>query len=406
VIRTPDGTVGKRAKCPHCGELTLVPGPQSAAEPAGSARPALASRSPQASDDIGQRIEFPCPACKLQMRTPAAAAGKRGKCPNCGATVQIPRHSSAGAAGDSQPAPTGSREPQRSGAVPNAASITATCPACGKRIRAAADAAGKTGRCPQCGGTIQIPRTSDPNKQARGRSAASPSRPAARDAIPGLTPLADFSPGLTPLEDPAPGLTPLGGSDIGLTPLADSGPGLTPLDDFGGLTPLGDLGGLTPLEPDPLASPFAGPPARSVNPYQTPSYAPRRRSTPSTAVVTAPAIAMMILTGLTALFMIPYVIVNNIRMLSAENPGPQGVQAEAFMGGYIIGTIMITLVLLAVYALMFVGAWRMMQLRNWGLALTSAILMLMPCTICWLGLPVGIWAIVVLSLQSTRDQFS
>jgi hypothetical protein len=31
--------------------------------------------------------------------------------------------------------------------------------------------------------------------------------------------------------------------------------------------------------------------------------------------------------------------------------------------------------------------------------------MLIPCTFCWMGLPLGIWAIIVLSLQSTRDQF-
>ena len=69
------------------------------------------------------------------------------------------------------------------------------------------------------------------------------------------------------------------------------------------------------------------------------------------------------------------------------------------------GTIAVALAFLAVYGLMFVGAWRMMHFKNWGLALTSAILMLIPCTFCWVGLPFGIWAIIVLSAQSTRDQF-
>src|SRR5262245_30094432 len=35
-------------------------------------------------------IEFPCPTCHQQVRTPDAAAGKKGKCPNCGTIVIIP----------------------------------------------------------------------------------------------------------------------------------------------------------------------------------------------------------------------------------------------------------------------------------------------------------------------------
>ncbi len=119
----------------------------------------------------------------------------------------------------------------------------------------------------------------------------------------------------------------------------------------------------------------------------------------------APAIAMMVVIGLSAVTVIPYMILNSLRLMSLENHGHQGVNEAAWAGGYVIGTIAVALLFLAIYGLMFVGAWRMMHFRSWGLALTSAILLLIPCTVCWMGMPLGIWAIIVLSLQSTRDQF-
>jgi hypothetical protein len=229
------------------------------------------------------------------------------------------------------------------------------------------------------------------------------------DDVSGLTPL-DESGGLTPLDD-AGGLTPLDDAG-GLTPLDDTGGltplestgGLTPLDDAGGLTPLSDTGGLTPLGSDPLGSPFATGPTPSVNPYQAPAYrASSRRAAPSRGVVMAPAIAIMLVVGLSGLVMIPYLIFNTISMIRMRQ-AIGGAPEEVIPYG--IGAVIGVLIFVGIYGVMFFGAWRMMQFENWGIALTSAILMLFPCTVCWIGLPIGIWAIVVLSMQSTRDQFA
>jgi len=53
---------------------------------------------------------------------------------------------------------------------------------------------------------------------------------------------------------------------------------------------------------------------------------------------------------------------------------------------------------LALHALIVVGGVSMMTQRRWGLAMTAAILSIFPCTspCCCLGLPLGIWAVIVL----------
>jgi hypothetical protein len=210
---------------------------------------------------------------------------------------------------------------------------------------------------------------------------------------------------------PPAGLTPLNGATPGLTPLPDVEIGLTPLTDSSGLTPLGaeQPGDNLFAEANDTANPFAsGPggsmPLASSNPYQAPSYANRSTTAPSRAVVMAPAIAMMVVLGLNLLFSVPYLILNTINIVSLQaNRGPgEGASAVPYAVGAILGSVLC----LAVYVLMFVGAYRMMRFQSWGLALTSAILMLFPCTFCWIGLPFGIWATIVLALPSTRSQFS
>lgn len=55
--------------------------------------------------DETERISFQCPSCKRRVSVTGRAAGKRGKCPGCGETVDVPQ--------------------QTAGTVPPAASLTA-----------------------------------------------------------------------------------------------------------------------------------------------------------------------------------------------------------------------------------------------------------------------------------------
>jgi hypothetical protein len=66
-----------------------------------------------------------------------------------------------------------------------------------------------------------------------------------------------------------------------------------------------------------------------------------------------------------------------------------------------------TAVLGLVFAvLIFLGAQRMQRLESWGLALTGTILALLPCSCCCIvGMPVGIWSLVVLLDEKVKGQF-
>mgnify|MGYP007050631440 CR=1 FL=1 len=65
------------------------------------------------------------------------------------------------------------------------------------------------------------------------------------------------------------------------------------------------------------------------------------------------------------------------------------------------------LITLAIAGLMFWGAWRMRELRSYGLAMTSAIIAVIPCCgPCYcLAIPLGIWALVVLAKPEVKSAF-
>jgi hypothetical protein len=62
---------------------------------------------------------------------------------------------------------------------------------------------------------------------------------------------------------------------------------------------------------------------------------------------------------------------------------------------------------MAVGILVLVGALKMQRLQMYGLALTSSILAMIPCIspCCFLGLPFGIWAVVILNQDHVKRAF-
>ncbi len=86
-VRTPLATAGKKGKCPSCGTIVLIP-----ELPAGNVpgRPAGDSTAARPRSATAERIEFACPHCGNLVRTPAGAAGKKGRCPSCSRIVEIP----------------------------------------------------------------------------------------------------------------------------------------------------------------------------------------------------------------------------------------------------------------------------------------------------------------------------
>ena len=62
---------------------------------------------------------------------------------------------------------------------------------------------------------------------------------------------------------------------------------------------------------------------------------------------------------------------------------------------------------LVVGALILFGAIKMKNLESYGLAMTASIIAMIPCVspCCLLGLPLGIWAVVVLNNPEVKSAF-
>lgn len=73
-----------------------------------------------------------------------------------------------------------------------------------------------------------------------------------------------------------------------------------------------------------------------------------------------------------------------------------GVGVVANIIGIIIGVIVL------------IGAMKMRKLESYGLAMTASILAMIPCVspCCILGLPFGIWAVVVLAKPEVKEAFT
>lgn len=92
---------------------------------------------------------------------------------------------------------------------------------------------------------------------------------------------------------------------------------------------------------------------------------------------------------------------------AGKQPGltPEQAQYIAMFSGTvgIIGAIVGSIIGIVI----IMGALRMKKLESYGFAMTSAILAMIPCIspCCLLGLPIGIWAVVVLNKPEVKSAF-
>ncbi|MCP3138783.1 hypothetical protein [Pyxidicoccus xibeiensis] len=130
--------------------------------------------------------------------------------------------------------------------------------------------------------------------------------------------------------------------------------------------------------------------------------------------VSLPAILLMVMAGLTFLYGLVSLLqpVNPEQMAQFEQMMDKPELAQ--MRGMIEfmtstgGRLAVSLPYLLINALVFFGALKMKSLKSYGLAMTAGILSLIPCCgpcLC-LGLPVGIWALVVLRKPEVRAAFT
>ena len=429
LMRTPDETAGRKGRCPSCSLKVQIPLTSVASNSSSSPVIKLGETprvSPQTTVRLTPNIEFACQSCGKELSVPAASAGKKGKCPHCSAVMTIPERSvpvETKSAAPSQPAGRWRGTPQPkpkpvaavkksppasapSPAPQAGAKIEFSCERCGRVVRVAAAAAGQKGQCPQCKSVMMIPHNStvsQPGLQPLGSGGLQPLDSAGLTPLDGLTPLE----GLTPWDSQAP--------ISGLTPLADSG--LTPLDNMG-LSPLAGFGSPTNTG---LGNPFGGPPNLGMasfpatNPYSTPLALPAPRKRPARGERTGTQIATMICGGFITFYaagQLLIIILNAIfkgafvmAMVSRANEQELGEDFGRALGFTALGITVV--VLSCIWLTMLAGGIQMLRLKTWGLCLAACILAVLPCScLAIFSIPLGIWGIVMLSLQSVRSAFT
>ncbi len=122
-----------------------------------------------------------------------------------------------------------------------------------------------------------------------------------------------------------------------------------------------------------------------------------------------PAIGLMITGGLGLGINLFSLVLHLVR--TTQPPPPQGIPPElANMIEMLNGPagIIFVLIGMALSAFVLFGGMQMQRLHSRGIAIAAAIIAIVPCTspCCLIGIPIGIWALVILSKPEVRSQFN
>ena len=117
-----------------------------------------------------------------------------------------------------------------------------------------------------------------------------------------------------------------------------------------------------------------------------------------------PGIGLMVVGGLAILYALASVPLNMFQF--ANNPQLQETLPKAAQ--FAIAAI-VAVIYVIVGVVILLGGMKMRGLQGYGLAMAGAILAMIPCCdgpCCLLGLPLGIWALVVLMDQQVKQAFT
>jgi len=138
------------------------------------------------------------------------------------------------------------------------------------------------------------------------------------------------------------------------------------------------------------------PPATPAIPSPGPDAAER---------VQGPAIGLIVVAVLGVLLQITSLIFNLAgASILTHTQMPREAWANMLSGPIAVVSSIIAILLSGV---IFFGAMKMKKLESYGLAMAASIIAMIPCfsPCCLLGLPIGIWALVVLSKPEVRSAF-
>jgi len=163
-----------------------------------------------------------------------------------------------------------------------------------------------------------------------------------------------------------------------------------------------DLFQATPASPGAPAPTTSAPAAAAAGPIPTGSR------DAALSAVKGPAIALIIVASLGVVF---YLFTGfSTLVVGGHQPMPPNLPPEwqSFFEktrGPLAGVL--NLVFAAIYGFIIFGAIKMMKLQSHTLAFITCIVAMLPCgCCCLLGLPFGIWGLVVLNKADVKSQFS
>lgn len=129
-----------------------------------------------------------------------------------------------------------------------------------------------------------------------------------------------------------------------------------------------------------------------------------RGSSDAKARVSGPAISLMVIAGIGIAVQLISVCILILVMTIDFQPPPGQAKIFAIQGtlGLILGTVAIIVGIVVI-----VGARKMQKLQSYGFAMTASILIMVPyiSPCCLLGLPFGIWSLVVLASPDVKKAF-
>lgn len=162
-------------------------------------------------------------------------------------------------------------------------------------------------------------------------------------------------------------------------------------------------------------NPYGPPPGGFIPPpgYGSPNLPPGMNAPGGEAAarsqVAPPAIALMVASGITFFWYLAIVVMmlffGGMAALGSGS-GSGGDPMAGLLSGAIAAVVYGFWALMALIS--FVGAFRMRQLKSYGLSMASAIIAMVPCTTymcCLLMFPMGIWALIVLLKPEVKSAF-
>ncbi len=123
--------------------------------------------------------------------------------------------------------------------------------------------------------------------------------------------------------------------------------------------------------------------------------------------LSGPAIGLIVTGALGIVFSL-FSMVNGLLHRGEPLPAETPEQMRAFLEATQRGGPLFNLVPLALSAFVIFGALKMKNVQRFGIAMAAAIVAMIPCLspCCCIGLPIGIWALVVMNKPEVKSAFT